>query len=1214
MRTPLAGLVGCFVLAIGILCAPARGDDLDKGFITPPDTAKPRTWWHWVSGNVTKEGITADLEAMKRIGVGGAQCFSVDQVPNPKDRGHVLYMSPDWRKLTEFAISESNRLGLELSITPCEGWSESGGPWITPAQSMQKLVWSEQHATGPEPFDEVLPQPEIVRDYYQDVAVFAFPSLAGEETPLAELKPTVTTSDPKATIDAGRLFDHDVKTTVSVTPSAAGHETYIQFEFAQPQTASSFTIMPVGPAHTKGELQVSDDGRSFRTIGSFSAKGKVKPQETLSFNEVSSRWFRIAWPKPSNMKPLSVGEIELGAARMPDFRARSGMVSHVFSDSPEIEKVPADMIIPRGKLLDLTSKMSKDGRLKWDVPQGNWTIVRMGHTSTGVPIHPAMKETVGLECDKMSREAVKANFDGMLAHVISDSKNLMGKGLQYVLMDSWEAGCQNWTPKFREDFQKRRGYDPLPWLVSVTGRYIESPEKTERFLFDFRRTIADLIAENHYGYMREMLHKNGLKLTAEAVGIGMPTIADELQCKGQTDIPMGEFWVGRHDDNGDAREAASAAHIYGKTIAATESFTATPQFAQWKYDPAMLKNQGDEMFCAGVNRFVFHRYAHQPWLDRKPGMTMGPWGTNFERTNTWWEPARAWMTYLSRCEYLLQQGLFVGDLVYYYGEVAPRNFQPSQLVPQPPAGYDYDGCNREVLLTRMSVKDGRIVLPDGMSYRVLVLQDCDRMSPEVAQKVKQLVQDGATVYGPKPVGSPSLSGFPQSDQTVRQIGDEVWGDCDGKKITEHAYGKGRIVCGEPIEQVLRVKPDFEANRPVIRYIHRRDADSDIYFVANGKGAPDLADCTFRISGKLPELWHPDTGRIEPAAAYSIRDGRTVVPLRFDSNGSVFVIFRKPLTDAHQAIASIKRNGEQILPAEGAKSPAVNLVIKKAIYGVLNDPKKQIDITPQLQVRVSGGFLSVRVDNEIAGEDPAKLVPKQLRVDYTANGASDSTTVNEGQTLEIPAGASSNPPPASPVVSAGKPALLCWDNGDYQVRTGEGAEHDVKVSSIPAAIEVKGPWALQFPPGMRAPRHATFDKLISWTDSSKPGIKYFSGTATYSTSFDLPADVIASDTRLQLDFGQVKNLAEVSLNGKPIAILWKPPFRVDITSAAKAGTNQLQVKVTNLWPNRMIGDLSLPENKRVTWAAYQPFTKDSPLLESGLLGPVKIVPAKVVGVR
>jgi hypothetical protein len=816
----------------------------------------------------------------------------------------------------------------------------------------------------------------------------------------------------------------------------------------------------------------------------------------------------------------------------------------------------------------------------------------------------------------MSREAVQAMFDGMLAKVIADSKENVAKGLKLVLLDSWEAGCQNWTPKFREEFQQRQGYDPLPWMIAMSGRYVESPEKTERFLWDYRRTIADLIAENHYGLLQKLCNENGLLLTAEAPGIGMPTIADALQCKGRTDVPMGEFWVNRHDDNGDTREAASGAHIYGRKVAAAESFTATPENAKWTNDPYSLKAQGDEQYCAGINRFVFHRYAHQP-DERRPGMTMGPWGVNFERTNTWWEPGREWITYLSRCQYMLQRGLFVADLLYYYGEGAPRNEQPSHLNPPPPAGYDYDACNREVLLTRISVRDGNIVLPDGMSYRLLVLADTDVMSPEVLAKVKQLVADGATVIGPRPKQSPSLRNYPKCDGEVASAADELWGNCDGKSVTEHAYGRGMIYWGKPIEELLaasRIAPDFSSKKDSadasIRFIHRRDGDAEIYFVANPNENFAAADCTFRVSGKEPELWHPDTGEIEKVAGYSLGDATTTVPIRFDPYGSRFVVFRKPAGDGRERIVSVMQGSTNVL-SQAVVTPQVNakLDIKKAVYGVPDGkPDQQIDLTSKLAEMVKNGTLNVQVSNTLAGKDPLYGTTKTLSVEYTLDGKAMKKSVPENSMLRIPDNVLLNGHPAA--VLRGDGSLEVWERGEYTITTASGKKIGVRVPLVAQPVEITNSWHVRFPPNLGAPDAITLDKLIPLNEHADPGVKHFSGTATYTTAVNIPAAVLGERKRLYLELGAVKNLAEVTVNGQNLGIVWKPPFRVDITRAIHAGSNQVEVKVTNLWPNRLIGDAGLPVEQRVTWTAFDAYKKDSPLLPSGLIGPVRLVPTVV----
>ncbi|XHR27693.1 MAG: glycosyl hydrolase [Chthoniobacteraceae bacterium] len=690
------------------------------------------------------------------------------------------------------------------------------------------------------------------------------------------------------------------------------------------------------------------------------------------------------------------------------------------------------------------------------------------------------------------------------------------------LLDSWEADCANWTPEMASEFEKRRGYDPVPWLPAFSGKIIGSAELTQRFLWDFRRTQADLLAENHYGVIQKYAHDHHMGVVAEASGIGMPTVADQLLCKKFTDIPMGEFWLHGNRDSiiNDPKEAASAAHIYGQNLAAAEAFTASPECAAWKNDPYSLKARGDQEFCLGINRFVFHRYAHQPWLDRQPGMSMGPFGINFERTNTWWKPGTAWISYLSRCQYLLQQGRFQADLCYFYGEGAPIGVNHSLLKPSVPRGYDYDVCNADVLLHLMNVKDGRLSLTSGMRYRVLVLPETDRMTLPVLQKIAQLVQAGATVYGPKPRLSPSLTNYPESDKELTKLANEVWGSCDGKTVTEHAYGQGKIVWGEPLEKALAVQADFAAVKGDVLYIHRQDGPADIYFVSSQEQKPITAECTFRVTGKTPELWHPDTGVCETVALYRTENGRTTLPIHFDPVGSVFVIFRHDATN----------------------SPSL-------------------------------------VSGQIDG--------KRLFAD------------GDDQSAELP------------VLSKGQIKLTVLKEGAYEFQTITGETCKTKIAPLPEPVELNGSWKVTFPPKLGAPESATFDRLISWSDSPTDGIKYFSGTATYEKDFTLPQASLDRGHRAYLDLGSVKNLAQVSLNGKALGILWKEPFRVEITEAAKPGVNHLSVKITNLWPNRLIGDQKLPETQRVTWTSVSLYTGDSPLLPSGLLGPVTMRSAQTI---
>jgi len=610
----------CGVFSAGlVLSVGAAGTDLEKQFQSPPDSAKPRTWWHWVSGNVSAEGITGDLTAMKEIGVGGCQLFTVDQ---SDVHGPVKFMSPEWRGFVKQTLSEADKLGLEISIEGCDGWSESGGPWIQPEQGMQHVVWTEKNVTGGGKIALNLPSPPANGGFYKDIALLAFPLLKGDSLPMpVEVKCSVTNVDGRKLIDGGKLIDGNADTGVRID---IVHSSALEFELAydQPVTGGSLTIAgEVRLAGIGGELEASMDGITFTQAGSINLGG------VSVFPATTGKFFRLKFPKV-NTKELRLSEISLTGLRLDQLQAEVGMQPKPDIAFSKLARSMAEAVDP-ATIVDLT------GKSEWDAPPGRWTLVRIGHTGTGATTHPST--TPGLECDKLSRAAVRYHLEHMYGPILADSPKEAGRALHSILLDSWECGCANWTPLMPQEFSRLRGYEIARWLPVFTGRVVKDADSTQKFLWDFRRTIADLLTENHYGLAQEFAHEHGMKLYAEAPGIGMPTVADNLACKGRTDIPMGEFWVNSSMENNidDAKEAASAAHIYGKPVVATESFTATPEVASWVNDPYSLKRLGDFEFCLGVNRFVFHRYAHQPWNDRQPGMSMGPWGINFERSNTW---------------------------------------------------------------------------------------------------------------------------------------------------------------------------------------------------------------------------------------------------------------------------------------------------------------------------------------------------------------------------------------------------------------------------------------------------------------------------------------------------------------------------------------------------------------------------------------------------
>ena len=1138
---------GC-VLFSSVVARADAVSGLEAGFVRPPDFARPWINWFWLDGNITREGITADLEAMQRVGLGGVLIMDVTQQIPP---GPVRFGSPQWHDMFKHTLTEAARLGVEVNMHNAPGWCGSGGPWITPELAMQRVEWSKTNVIGPARFDSPLPRLLGTQGHDREIAVLAFPTLAGEGVDTPGFAPKLTATGT-ADFDAKKVLDRNPTTFVTLPAPKPGKPQHLQFEFAEPFIATRLTLTGTQrPQKYEANLQVSDDGRTFRSVREFVARGT---NVSVGFEATTARYFRISFLRTDPaLAQIELAEVEL----VPIFRIDSyGVKSGLGRQPPSratSQIVPPGSLIPLEQIVDLSAKMNTNGHLLWDVPKGNWTILRFASAPIGTTNNPPQPEGRGLECDKLSKEALDAHFAGMLAKLIPSEGDAAGQAFSFAHIDSWEVGFQNWTPRFREEFQRLRGYDPLLYLPTFSGRVVANLEVSERFLWDVRRTIADLVTENYAGHLAELAHSHGLKLSIEAYSSAGSGPFESLVYAGRADMPMGEFWAEADEPIRfhSSRMMASAAHTYGKLVVAAEAFSAFPADSKWLNHPFSLKRLADAALCEGVNRLFLQSHALQPWLDRKPGMTFGKWGLHYDRTETWWEQSKPWHDYLARCQFLLQSGLFAADICYLTQESGFTE-PPSrtQLSPPLPAGYDYDLASPEVVLTRMSVTNGRIVLPDGMSYRVLVLPPSDRMTPPLLNKIKDLVEAGATAVGPRPAKSPGLVDYPRCDEQLKQLADALWRDCDGEKIKEHHLGKGKVVWGKPLEEVLaelRVPPDFQQRSGIVgqplRRIHRSIGDTEIYFVANPNSQSLNAECAFRVTGKRPEIWYPDSGKMETAAVWRAEDGRTVVPLKFNAVGSAFVVFRE----------------------------------------------------------------------SSAGVDPVIAIKHNNKLDSTASVS------------------------LSP---DGKAQILAFDAGIYELRTISGRNLRAEVKSLPGPMALTSGWTLRFPSNWGAPERVTLDKLISWTEHREPGVKYFSGTATYQKTIQVSAPLLVGKRQWYLDLGEVKVIAQVSLNGKELGILWKPPFRLDITDALKPDTNVLEVKVVNLWPNRLIGDEQLAddcrwlsaENEygqpiaewprwlldgkpspagRFTFTTWKHWHKDSPPLRSGLLGPVRLQAAEQI---
>jgi len=792
--------------------------DLEKDFVTPPDSAKPSCYWFWFWDLADKEGITRDLTEFKAKGMGsvslvcGANGYGAGEMPHGPG-----FLSDGWRELYRYSLKEANRLGLEVGANLAGGWSIGGGPWMTQEHSARWLLQSEMTLTGPQTFSGKLPLP-APKDGYD--------------------------SEPQGAVGS-----------------------YINL-----------------------------------------------PLERVDYRDTAVVAFREADDQGS----------KLGAERMKSLPAKSNRQdASIFTPAIKVMTDPAapwvsspgDRPIPVQDVIVLTDKVKADGQLDWVVPEGKWTIIRTGHRATGMRLNMSMplgnpddeKEIMrrmdhatpgsdGWVVDWFSREAIDQHWAGMVKILIDDAGPLAGKTLKFLAVDSFEDGYPNWTVKVVEMFRKYRGYDPTPYLPVFRGRIVGSAEQSDRFLHDYRKTMADCMADNIYGYLSELASRHGLAMACEAGGPSWSrTICmDALKNLGRCALPQGEFWTG-YDWLNCSKQTASAAHIYGRRLALAEAFTSGDH---WTRSPASLKPIGDRAFCDGINRFVFHTMTSQRPRDGKPGYEYGA-GTHFNPNVTWWDQAAgSWLGYINRCQTMLQSGLFVADVLFYNGDGAPNLFEARDFDPLLPKGYSYDVCNAEVLLTRLSVKDGRLVLPDSMSYRLLVLPDNKRMPVEVVRKIRDLVKAGATVVGPKPESDPGLKNYPACDAEVKKIATEVWGACDGQQVKQQTCGKGRVFWGKPVREILLadgVSPDFACGDDAfIDFIHRTADGTEIYFLANRKAQAATVEATFRVSGRQPELWDPVSGQRRDLPKFESKDGCTTVPLEFEPDGSMFVVFRKKL--------------------------------------------------------------------------------------------------------------------------------------------------------------------------------------------------------------------------------------------------------------------------------------------------------------------------------
>lgn len=1025
-----------------------------QNFYSPPDSLRTSVYWYWISGNISKEGVVKDLESMKKAGINRAFIGNVgiDETP----AGKVKLFSPEWWDILHAALKRASQLHIDIGIFDSPGWSGMGGPWVHPGKAMRRLTATETSVAGGGKISIVLPSPS---DTFQDVRVIAYP------------RP--------------RDYDNNIDYRTE-TPLPDTGEFAVTLRADTSFTARSLTIVPaLRRMKVEGEIQVEENG-TFRKVESFVMDRSNDALNTgfdpygplaVSFPAVRGHVFRIALRARS--EGAGIRELKLSAAPVVGSYIEKTLAKMYPTPLPywkeyqwpvQPEVADTGLVIDAGKVVDISSYMDGKGLLQWNAPPGDWVILRTGMMPTGVVNSPAQPEGRGLQGDKMNRKHVAENFDAFIGEILRRIPKEDRTSFKVVIEDSYEVGSQNWTDGMIAAFKARYGYDPLPYIPVMQGRVVGSEDRSDRFLWDLRRFIADKVAYDYVGGLRDISHRHGLTTWLENYGHwGFP--GEFLQYGGQSDEIGGEFWSEGDLGNIENRAASSSAHIYGKNKVSAESFTAGGgTYARY---PALLKPRGDRFFTEGINNTLLHVFISQP-DERMPGVNTW-FGTEFNRHNTWFGQLDVFTTWLKRCNFMLQQGRYVADVAYFIGEDAPK--MTGVRDPELPRGYAYDYINAEVIEKRLSVRDGRWTLPDGLSYGVLVLPKLATMRPAVLRRLHELVDQGGVLMGPAPERSPSLEDYGNADREVRRLAKELWGNIDGKTVKTHMVGKGMVIDGLTMQEALdrlKLSPDFSVkDSDPLLYIHRTLPDEDIYFVSNQSGDKVLAEPLFRVRGKKPFLFDPLLGEVRRLPQF-VQEGKgTKVPLTMESHQSFFIVFRK-------------------------------------------------------------------------NAGPVR------------------------STLHIPTGTA--------VVNFPMPAKT---------------------------VDVPGPWKVDFDTAMRGPlAPVVFDTLMDWSKCGDSAIRYYSGPAVYRNTVFLSGGT--EGRQVYLDLGMVQAMAKVTVNGKYVGGAWTPPYRVNITTAVKKGSNVLSIEVVNTWVNRLIGDSRLPADERKTWLNVNPYKPESPLAPSGLLGPVRVL--------
>lgn len=1126
----------------------------DVEFKHPP--TKLHIWWHWLDGNITKDGITKDLEAMKKQGIVQATILNVGLGPSKlvntailnidssygnRDLGikKIVFNTPEWFEMFQWALKEASRLGISIGVHDCDGWSTSGGPWITSEMSMKQYVWIKTIVSASQPGIIKLKQPLAKLNFYKDVAVVALKSACPQN------------SFQQATPDALLNENEKLEYLFDGCPSSASTISKgdkITFQFKEAFIAEKIAVMPrkifmwgdPSAFSSTYSISSSEDGKNYKKIKEFTIQGLNK-LITVPFEKTSAKFFRLSFLETNNMEdyiPLTISECELlPQNENPLYSSGTDYLMEKVSNVKAVNETNFYSLSNTSdqngikEVIDITSKMGSDGTLNWKPREGNWTIIRFGYTATGMTNAPATPAGIGLECDKMDTAALNLHFKSFPAKLIEKAGSYIGNTFKFMLIDSWEAGYQNWTTNMMKEFLQRRGYSLISYIPVLCGESSGNSEIDEGILFDFRKTIAELIEDNYYKHFGELLHKYKLEYHAEVMygGTGYPPL-DILKSTRYVDLPMFEFWA-RTDNEYNVTYSPSAstglnmpscaAIGYEKPVMGSEAYTGWVHYSE---TPAGLKPFGDRAFCAGINLMILHTYVHQPF-DSKPGFALGDFGSYFTRNNSYWPYISGWLNYQSRIQYLLQQGVVSHDVLYYLGDQLPQNLSYN-VSNELPFGYLFNACNFDILKNRIKVEGRKLVLNGKTSYSVLSLSPFEGLNFETLKRIEELVKEGIILYAPKPLHMLSLKDIKNNKEAFNLLVTTLWGKIDGNSVTSNNYGKGKIYWGIPLSEVLRnekILPDFSTHQKDasnLMFIHKKIDSSDVYFVMNQQNHEIRREMSFRITGKTPEIWNPEYGSIIKPAIYSMNEKYTTLPVLLKPYQSLLFVFKdeNPENFIHQ----VKQNGKLIFPTEKASN---------------------LDAVPYI-ILENGVFVA---NSNIGGE--FELITSHQK-NYTLKSAKEDVFILSDYSGKI-------------IFEPGYPATI---------------------------------------------QPVEFTTLQWLTKSKDTNIKYFSGTAKYSISFPFPIDKVQNADSILLDLGEFESIAEVKLNNKSLGQIWRPGMYIPMKGILSSD-NKLEVTIANTFRNRFIGDFIQFGEVRNLWTTSPVsnfLNRNLPLTPSGLNGPIRII--------